>query len=201
MRYREATDADGDAVAAVIKAVLNEYDNSVFDRTVEVHDLTRVATTFADHDGGFWLAEDSSGEVVGCIGIARTAAPRTFELHCLYVLPRARGTGASARLLAQAIRHAREHGACDVTLWADTRFHAGQRFYERHGFVRLPGTRVQGGKSTREEYRYTLKLGVPCPAGSALSASRSSRTPSGNGVSGRWSRASHGRYRTAAPWH
>lgn len=75
MRYREATDADGDAVAAVIKAVLNEYDNSVFDRTVEVHDLTRVATTFADHDGGFWLAEDSSGEVVGCIGIARTAAP------------------------------------------------------------------------------------------------------------------------------
>lgn len=201
MRYREATDADGDAVAAVIETVFGEYDGCIFNRAAEFPDLERLATAFAGHDGGFWLAEDDAGHVVGCIGITRTADSCTFELHRLYVLPHARGTGASARLLAHAIRHAREHGACNVILWTDTRFHSGQRFYERHGFVRLPGTRVLDDESMSQEYRYVLRLDAPCPAGSALSASRSSRSPSGGGGPAWPSRSTHGRHRTAAPWH
>ncbi|WP_404379337.1 GNAT family N-acetyltransferase [Caenispirillum salinarum] len=201
MRYRDATDADGDAVAAIIEAVFGEYDGCTFNRAAEYPDLDRVASTFANHEGGFWLAEDEAGRAVGCIGITRTADPDTFELHRLYVLPHARGTGASARLLAQAIRHAREHGAHRIILWTDTRFHSGQRFYERHGFVRLPGTRVLDDESMSQEYRYVLSLDAACPAGSALSASRSSRSPSAGAACGWPSRSIHGRHRTAAPRH
>jgi putative acetyltransferase len=173
MRYREAKDTDGDAVAAVIQTVFEEYEGCVFNRATEFPDLDRLATAFADHHGGFWLAEDDQGRVVGCIGITRTEPADTFELHRLYVLPHARGRGVSTRLLAQAIRHARDHGAQSIILWTDTRFQAGQRFYERHGFVRLPGTRVLDDVSMSQEYRYILRLDSACPAGAALSTCRS----------------------------
>lgn len=150
MRFREGTNADGDTVAAVIEAVHGEYDGCAFNRANAFPDLDRIASAFADREGGFWVAEDDTGRVVGCIGITRTEVRNIFELHCLYVLPAARGSGASARLLAHAIRHAREHGAHSIVLWTDTRFVSGQRFYERHGFVRLPGTRAPGGRRQHE---------------------------------------------------
>lgn len=200
MRYRQATDADGDAVAAVIGSVFSEYDGCVFDRRAEFGDLDAVASAFTTRGGAFWVAEETDGTVSGCIGIAPLDDCGTFELHRLYLLPHVRGTGAGARLLALAIRHAREQGARRIELWTDCRFLAGQRFYERHGFVRLPGTRQLDDLSRSEEYHYVLTLTQATPAGSALSASRACRSPSGGGGIAASPPSSHGRHRMTAPW-
>lgn len=198
MKVRDGTDADGRQVAAIVEHVLGEFGGcAALDRALR-EDLRAPGTTFAALNGGFWVAEDdAAGGLAGCIAIAATERADTFELRHLYVLPRLRGTGVAMRLLALAVLHARRHGARCIELWADTRFLAGQRFWERHGFVRLPGTRPAGDG---EECRYALILDRACPPGVALSSSRSSRNPTARAQPPRC-RASHGRRRSGAPVH
>lgn len=197
MKVRDGTDADGRQVAAIVEHMLGEYSGCAALDRARRHELRAPGTTFAALNGGFWVAEDDDGELAGCIAIAATDSADTFEMHHLYVLPRLRGSGMAMRLLALAVLHARRRGARRIDLWVDTRFLAGQRFWERHGFVRLPGTRPAGDG---EECRYALMLDRACPPGVALSPSRSAQNPSGRGASVRF-RASPGRHRSVAPLH
>lgn len=198
MRIREATDTDGDGVAAVIQEVFGEYEGCVFDRSAEFADLDRAASRFTAVGGAFWVVEGPDGRIAGCVGVAPVDEDGTFELHRFYLRVDVRGSGTAVRLLALAIRHVREHGGQRLVLWTDTRFLQGQRFYERHGFVRLPGTRTLGDLSHSTEYRYVLTLDRATPAGAALSASRSGRSPIvGEGSGALW-RASPRRHKRPA---
>lgn len=196
MKVRDGTDADGGEVAAILRHMLGEYAGcDALDRALR-EEMRAPGTTFAALNGGFWVAEDdAAGGLAGCAAIAATDRPDTFELRHLYVLPAQRGTGVAMRLLALAVLHARRHGARRIELWADTRFLSGQRFWERHGFVRIPGTRPAG---TGEECRYALTLDCACPPGVALSPSRSSQNPTARAEPMRF-RASRGRRRSRAP--
>lgn len=198
MKVRDGTDADGGQVAGLVHHISGEFAGcDLFDRALR-DDLRAPGSTFAALRGGFWVAEDDrAGGLADCVALAATDRPDTFELRHLYVLPQCRGTGVSVRLLALAVRHAREAGACRIELWADTRLRSGQRFWERHGFVRLPGTRPAG---SGEEVRYALTLDRACPPGSALSPSRSWRNPSVPAAPYRC-RASHGPRRRPGPVH
>ncbi len=84
-----------------------------------------------------WLAEDAHGR---CVGLASAGPPReqedpaaadlpSLELHALYVLAQAQGTGVADALLARAV------GDAPCRLWVLAVNGRARAFYRRHGFV------------------------------------------------------------------
>jgi putative acetyltransferase len=150
---REATDRDGDAVAAVIARCFADYPGIVFDRAAEFPELDAIASHFAAGGGRIWVAE-LGGRVVGSFAIAVSDEPGVMELHKVYLLPELRGRGLARRMLGRALDFAAACGAVEIKLWTDTRFDAGHRFYEANGFVRQPGIRTLNDLSNSREYAY-----------------------------------------------
>ena len=64
-------------------------------------------------------------------------------------------------MLNHALDFARAHNASDIMLWTDTRFHAGHRFYEKGGFVRVAGIRQLHDAAETFEFGYRLALTPP----------------------------------------
>ncbi|KKB10661.1 GCN5 family acetyltransferase [Devosia geojensis] len=56
----------------------------------------------------------------------------TYYLHDLALLPRARGTGAAGRIVADLVAHARQAGFAAMSLVA---VNCSRRFWEKHGFA------------------------------------------------------------------
>lgn len=95
---------------------------------------------------GIWLAEDLDDQVVG-VASAGGLQQRTLEkeaehgelpniqLHTLYVLNRAQGTGVADTLLARALgEEADESQPVDAVLWVVEHNRRAIAFYRRHGF-------------------------------------------------------------------
>ena len=160
---RLGTDADGVGCAALIRDVFAEYPGCLFVAS-ELPELEALASHFERGGGCLWVAEQG-GAVVGCLGI--DAAPLTdgMELHKLYVARTARGHGLAGRLYALAEGFARMRGAPFIELWTDTRFLDAHRFYERHGFTRLPGRRALDDASDSYEHHYRKRLAPQSAAG------------------------------------
>lgn len=103
-----------------------------------------VATLFArfatKHDPKaeqFWIAE-VGGERVGCVFVVRNEKePRTAQLRCLLVDPRARGLGVGRRLVEECIRFAKSAGYGRMLLWTNNVLIAARRIYEAAGFSLL----------------------------------------------------------------
>lgn len=160
---REATDADGDAIAALIAAAFAEYEGCVFDRAAEFPELDAIASHFAGRGGTIWVAEDANG-VIGSMALAPTkdadAPPGGHEIFKVYVARPARRRGVARTLFDTAHAAARAAGAPEIRLWTDTRFTDAHRFYERCGFVRVGAARECHDLSATWEYAYRLPLGA-----------------------------------------
>ena len=64
--------------------------------------------------------------------------------------------GVAKRLLDRALAFAASRGMTAITLWTDSRFLDGHRFYERHGFRRMPGVRALHDGSNSLEFNFRL---------------------------------------------
>jgi len=159
---RDATDADGPGIAAVIGAIFAEYHGCVLDIEGEMPDLLRPATSFARAGGAVWVAADAGGTVHATGGVAPAAASLTlgpgWELHRVYVGKPARRQGLGHRFCALAEGMARERGGRFLEAWSDCRFVDAHRLYERVGFVRQPEIRVLNDLSRSVEYRFLKRL-------------------------------------------
>ena len=153
---REATDADGPALAALIAGVLSEYDNCLF-VPAEFPELAAVASHYARHGGCIWVAEQD-GRLCGSFAVAMTHEPGVAEFFKVYLAKEVRGRGVAGKLFALALAHARRQGARLITLWSDSQFHDGHRFYERLGFVRGPGVTALHDASGTLQYNFRLAL-------------------------------------------
>jgi putative acetyltransferase len=154
---RPATNADGDAVGRLMAGVFTEYPGCVYVAS-EYPELVAVADHFAASGGVMWVVE-ASGGLIGSLAIAESSEPGVMELHKVYLTSRHRGRGVAGRLLELAEDFARLRGAYALQLWTDTRFVQGHRFYERQGFVRMPGVRALHDASASLEYPYRKDLG------------------------------------------
>jgi len=155
---RDAHDDDGLDVAALLGAVFSEYEGCLF-LAAEMPELRRLATTFREGGGAFFVAHREVRGVpvlVGCVGYA-THGP-TVELKKLYVAKHERRTGLGARLVATVEAAAHARGKRSIELWSDTRFETAHRFYERHGYVRTGATRPLHDASATEEFFFTKAL-------------------------------------------
>lgn len=151
-QIRPVTNEDGPALARLISGVFAEYEGCVFDQA-EFPELGAIADHFGGRSGRMWVIE-SSGMLIGSLGVAPTYLPDTMQLFSVYLAHRHRGRGLAAELLELANDFAVENGARALILWTDTRFVQGHRFYERNGFRRLPGLRALHDASTSLEYYF-----------------------------------------------
>jgi putative acetyltransferase len=159
---RPVRDADGPAVAALIAAVFSEYEGCLFEPS-EFPELAAPAIWIAGLRGRMWVVE-ARGAVIGCLAVRPVRGGRAAELHKVYLASGWRGRGLAAGLLEHACAAAAEWGCGALELWSDTRFRDGHRFYERHGFRRLPGLRALGDVSDTFEYAFRRDLDAGTPA-------------------------------------
>jgi len=153
---RDARDEDALDVIELIGSVFGEYTGCIMDVDGEMPELRRIATTFRDHGGAFWVAERDD-RIVGMVGYAPNEA-EGVELKKLYVHRRERKTGLGGKLVDRVEHAARERGAAFVDLWSDTRFRTAHAFYERRGYERGPSTRDLGDSSKTIELYFKKTL-------------------------------------------
>jgi len=154
---RPATDDDGAAIARLIAGCFAEYEGCLY-LDAEFPELAHPASHYAALGGRLWVAEDADGSVVGSFAVFATRDPAIHEIVKVYLAAPTRGRGTAARMLALALDFGRDAGAAAIRLWTDTRFTDAHRFYERHGFERLPGTRFIGDASSSWEFSYRKRL-------------------------------------------
>ncbi|MFC3694806.1 GNAT family N-acetyltransferase [Chenggangzhangella methanolivorans] len=152
---REATDDDGEALAALLArewaaygATLSQAENKM---------LAQPASAFADAGGRLWLVT-RDGDVAGSLGVAPAARPGEFELRLLCLETSARGQGLAAALVVGADAFAAASGAARLDAWVDERLADGVACLERQGFVRDPGVRRRGDDERALDAHYSREV-------------------------------------------
>jgi len=151
---REARDADGKALCALIEPIFAEYEGVLF-ILEEMPELMVIATTFGDAGGTFWVAE-RDGELVGCVGWVPHGDG--VELKKLYVAKTDRERGLGRQLVDRVEEAATKRGAAFVQLWSDSKFLPAHRFYRRRGYVRDGQTRTLEDLSDTIEFHFRKEL-------------------------------------------
>ncbi len=149
---REATNGDGDRLAALIAACFAEYPGCVFDRARELPELDAIASHFAHMAGVLWVATRDD-QIVGSLGV-RPNPHATLEILKVYVAAEHRGSGLAVQLLQRALTAAQTQDARALELWSDSRFTRGHAFYEKHGFAQTGETRDLADLSSTRELRF-----------------------------------------------
>ena len=122
----------GDGPWRVVSAVFEEYGFPFAESDYDA-DLLAPDRYYDGTRGWFAVAEDSAGDVVGCVGVT-DEGDGVFELHRLYVLAGARRGGTGSRLVQWVIDLVREHRGRKIVLFSDVHFEDAHRLYERFGF-------------------------------------------------------------------
>jgi N-acetylglutamate synthase-like GNAT family acetyltransferase len=101
-------------------------------------DLACIPAFYQSGAGGFWVAHDPAGAVVGTIGLKDIGEGRG-ALRKMFVAEGYRGgeMNVAKALLATLVWHARGAGLSEILLGTTDRFQAAHRFYERSGFERI----------------------------------------------------------------
>ena len=150
MKLRRAVAADSPPVAAVVRAVYDEF-GFTWDEAGYHADLRDVEASYA----AFFVAE-TNGRIVGTAGL--TAAG---SLERLYVLSGSRGKGAGSALLRAVAEEARGRGHRRLDIWTDKRLDDAHQLYERFGAQRS-GERLNDDPDRSAEWGYTLGLEGAC---------------------------------------
>lgn len=159
--FRDAIDADGVGISALIERIFGDYENCPF-IAEEFPELRAPATHYAKRGGRLWTLTETQPDqrrvIVGSIAVTETYRAGVFELFKFYLAHHLRGQDIARLMLAQAFSFARQAGAGSMELWTDTRFKSGHRFYEKHGFVRIPGMRALHDGAETLEFGYRIDL-------------------------------------------
>ena len=130
--FRPATNADRDAIVALVFGVLGEYGLSPDPATTDA-DLNDVERSYQASGGMFDVLLDADGTIVGTVGLF-PVGNSTCELRKMYLLASCRGRGFGRRMLEHAIARARALGFSTVTLETASVLKEAIALYERHGF-------------------------------------------------------------------
>lgn len=90
--------------------------------------------------------------------LAAISARPTAELSKFYVLAGHHGAGIAAELMAATIQSAADRGAASVWLGVNDENLRANRFYEKHGFVRVGTKRFHLGERWENDYVRELVL-------------------------------------------
>lgn len=153
---RPVADCDAAGLIELIGAIWRSYPGIIFDVDAELPELRALASAFAGAGGAGWVAE-RAGRIVGCVGVAPSAARGQWELLKLYVAAEERRQGLARRLVGLAENWARRRGAAVLHLWTDTRFAEAHAFYRSLGYAQ-EGWRQLQDLSRTAEYGFHKRL-------------------------------------------
>ncbi len=149
-QIRSATNADQDAVRALVFAALDEYEIEPAPKTTD-RDLYDLDGFYGG--GMFAVLETDDGDIIGTVGLAPLSAS-TCELRKMYLSPKFRGRGFGAKLLKHAIARAKALGFASIELSTKRIMEEAIGLYTKFGFVALEG----GPVDNRCDRSLTLKL-------------------------------------------
>lgn len=136
MHIRPISSRDNAAVETLIRTCLLEFGANKPGCAWEDADLGRFSEVYAAPGSAYWVVEENNAILAGCGIGALCGVPDVCELQKMYAYPAARGTGIAEQLLNLALSFAR---TCYKTCYLETfsNMVAANRFYQKHGFVRL----------------------------------------------------------------
>lgn len=99
-------------------------------------DLTDIPGFYLTGAGGFWVARDPAGCIVGTIAL-KDIGDRQAALRKMFVAAdhRGRAAGVAQALLDTLLAAAQDRALTDIYLGTTARFLAAHRFYEKNGFT------------------------------------------------------------------
>ena len=167
---RRAVPGDEAALAVVGQATFLETFAGVLDGSAIIehcrtaHSAVQYGQWLSDPGCAAWLAYAPGGAPVGYALLARPDLPsadpdRDLELKRIYLLARYHGGGTGKRLLAEAVRFARDAGAARLLLGVYAGNQAAIGFYRRQGFVELARRRFNVGGRAYDDQVMGLPLG------------------------------------------
>ncbi|MBR3882987.1 MAG: GNAT family N-acetyltransferase [Clostridia bacterium] len=134
---REIEARDNKAVENVIRTCLIEFGANHEGTAWADPNLGRFSEIYNEPGKKYWVAEDENGTIVGGVGIGTLpGAEEVCELQKMYCLKEARGTGIAHELIKIAFEYAKDYYKKCYLETLDNMTRA-QKFYERHGFVRI----------------------------------------------------------------
>ncbi len=130
--------ADRDAVAAFILGIQkDEFGLPIsLEDQPDLLDVPGYYLRGAHGPGGFWVAKDASGVVLGTLALLNIGKGQGV-LRKMFVAPAARGSGLAAALLAELLAFCAGAGVAEIFLGTTDRYLAAHRFYAKHGFARI----------------------------------------------------------------
>lgn len=173
---RPATDADADALAEVAAVTFplacppHTTEEAKASFIAAVLSAERFAEYAADLQRRLFVAEDDAGEIIGYtlvnlgepgdddVRAAVTVRP-TAELSKCYVMPGHHGEGVAGRLMETSLAAAADAGATGVWLGVNEENARAQRFYGKHGFVRVGAKRFRVGDRLEHDWVMERALG------------------------------------------
>jgi ribosomal protein S18 acetylase RimI-like enzyme len=119
----------------------------------------RYAAQIADPAYALRIARDDAGAILGFIKAGPNELPlapgdvreRTWELHQLYLLEAAHGSGIANAMMAWLDAEARARGREAIYLSVYVDNHRAKRFYARHGFVEVGKNPFQVGNTIDDD--------------------------------------------------
>lgn len=142
---RQIQKEDNAAVERIIRSCLTEFGAPHEGTAWADPYLGRFSEVYSTEGNRYWVAADENGTVLGGTGIGGFPEdPSVCELQKMYCLPVIRGTGTAKRLLDEALSYAKQYYSVCFLETLDN-MTAAQRFYEKNGFIRVPGAPVDTG--------------------------------------------------------
>jgi GNAT superfamily N-acetyltransferase len=132
--------SDAASIRAVVRTVLLEM-GLRRDADAADADLKDLDASYLSRGGGFDVAVDAAGSIVGCCGVypvGERRDTRLCELRKMYLLPAARRQGLGRRLLERALAFARGRGCVRMELETAASLKSAIALYRSAGFLPVP---------------------------------------------------------------
>jgi putative acetyltransferase len=132
VRVRPATNADGDAIRALVFGVLDEYGLKADHEGADA-DLDDLEESYIARGGLFEVVEDDDGRMIGTVGLY-PKADGVCELRKMYLLREKRGRGIGKMLMDRVLDQARRLGFRRIELETAGVLIEAIGLYKRYGF-------------------------------------------------------------------
>lgn len=133
----------------------------------EAMGAARYAAQIADPGFALRVAKDGDGRIIGFIKLGPNELPlplgedegdKILELHQLYLMGEAKGTGIADALMAWMLGEALARGALALTLSVFIENHRARAFYARHGFTEIGKNPFRIGSVVDDDRVWKLTL-------------------------------------------